>query len=846
MTSRAATGRPFIAALVLALAAGGALAPVAARAQAAGQPGGGGGLDEVIVTATRRAERLQDVPISLSVFSQEKIDAEGLKNIDDLTRMTPGVLFSRNGMGSTGNYNDENSDINIRGIDSSAGSSTTGIYIDDTPIQTRHVGFGSINAFPALFDVDRVETLRGPQGTLFGGGAEGGALRFITPAAGLNEYSGYARAEVASTEYGAASYEAGAAVGGPIIDGVLGFRASASYRHDGGWVDRVDWTRPDPADPLSLPVYAGTTEANANWQKTATARFALKWQVNGSVTIEPSLYYQTLYINDTAAYWQPLSNPSAGVYRDGNALTNPSDDPFYVSAVRLQADLGFAALTANTSYLSRDQHSTSDYTQYNRATYAYLGDLPNIYPQPGDGGYSPFADEQHDFFQEVRLASTDATARVSWTAGLFFGHTDENVTEYEYDPTLDAEYRAYAGEPANQCLGQPIACPGGLIFYNPIDRNVEQQLAAFGEVNVRLLDTVKATVGLRVARDRVTGSVTEGGSSFGPAIVGEVASTTETPVTPKFGLSYQPARDQLYYLTAAKGYRSGGVNVGVGSICNQNLQALGLPPGPGGIYQVPESYQSDSLWSYELGSKLSLFDRRLQVNSSVYVVNWRNIQQSVYLFECGEEFTGNLGSVRSEGGDIEVTYRPLDALTLGVTASYTDARYTSSSCAGTLVYQGHACVGTVDGQATSAAPIVTAGDALPISPWSINLSAEYATALGWLGGKLGYVRVDYERTTAQTALLPSQDDNNALFDTTLPGLPQTRNLQLRTGLRFSGVDLSLFANNLTNDHPSLFVSRDIDDNCNTGAPCGPPVTDNLYFARGVRPRTVGLTATYRY
>lgn len=132
------------------------------------------GLEEVVVTATRRVERLQDVAVSVSVFSQEKLDAQGLRSIDDLTRLTPGVAFSRNGMGSAANYNDANSDINIRGVDSTGGASTTGIYVDDTPIQSRKIGFGTYNAFPALFDLERVEVLRGPQGTLFGAGSEGG------------------------------------------------------------------------------------------------------------------------------------------------------------------------------------------------------------------------------------------------------------------------------------------------------------------------------------------------------------------------------------------------------------------------------------------------------------------------------------------------------------------------------------------------------------------------------------------------------------------------------------------------------------------------------------------------
>jgi len=117
------------------------------------------GLEEIVVTATRREERLQDIPVTVMAFSQEKLDSEGLHNIDDLARLSPGVNFQRNGMSSAGNYNDEGSDINIRGVDSAAGTATTGIYVDDTPIQTRKIGFGSINAFPALFDLDRVEVL---------------------------------------------------------------------------------------------------------------------------------------------------------------------------------------------------------------------------------------------------------------------------------------------------------------------------------------------------------------------------------------------------------------------------------------------------------------------------------------------------------------------------------------------------------------------------------------------------------------------------------------------------------------------------------------------------------------
>ena len=274
------------------LALTGQLAWPAIGAAAAGdaETASSGALEEVVVTATRRSERLQDVPISVTAFSQEKMDAQGLRSIDDVTRSTPGVAFSRNGTGSSANYNDESSDINIRGIDSSAGTSTTGIYIDDTPIQGRHIGFGAVNAFPALFDLDRVEILRGPQGTLFGAGAEGGVVRFITPSPSLDKDSGYMRAELASTKNGDPSYEMGAALGGAIIDNVLGFRVSASFRRDGGYVDRVAYTRAtaEPAlDPLTPPTYTNDVYSNANWQQTTSIRGELKWQPNGQGFRQP-------------------------------------------------------------------------------------------------------------------------------------------------------------------------------------------------------------------------------------------------------------------------------------------------------------------------------------------------------------------------------------------------------------------------------------------------------------------------------------------------------------------------------------------------------------------------------
>ena len=803
----------------------------AATAAAAAASATDTGLEEVVVTATRREERLQDVAISVTSFSPEKMDAQGVRNIDDLSRLAPGLTFQRTGVASSGNYNDESSDISIRGIDSGAGASTTALYVDDTPIQGHHIPFGAYNAFPQLFDLDRVEVLRGPQGTLFGAGAEGGAVRFLTPQPDLKQYSEYARSELATTKEGAPSYEIGGAVGGPIVEDVVGFRASASYRRDGGWVDRVAYTRPNPADPLSLPVFAGTTQGDSNSQETVTARAALKWQVNQAVSVSPSIYYQRLQMADTSGYWIPLSDPAGGIYRNGNFLKNTSTDPFWLAAVKLDWDLGSAKLVSNTSYFSRKQESVSDLTQLTTALYAFFGLLPpNVYSPPGTSSASPFSDTQKNFYQEVRLASSDAKARVTWTVGAYYAHTDENVYQIEVDPTLDQRVLDFAGFH----LCSPAPCAGDIVYNAPVDRVVEKQLAVFGEVGFKISDTLKATLGLRYSRLDSASTIITAAGTGSPDFITSYSTVSDNPVTPKVALAWQPDRDNLYYVSAAKGFRQGGANGDLPSTCASDLALVGLPVPPHTNVVAAPPYTSDSLWSYEIGAKNTLFDRRLQINSSVFFVNWKDIQQGVYLPNCAATFVANAGAARSKGGEVEMIIHPVHALSLGMTLAYVDASYTRGSCVGDLTFNGTGCTGP--GLTTPASPVVSSGDHLVGAPWTVILSAEYAANLLMLGGRSGYVRMDYQSTSAQTDLLPTQNANNAVHDTTIPGLPQTKNLNLRFGTRFGGLDLSLFANNLTNEHPLLYESRDVTSDS----------LDNLYFGHSVRPRMIGLTATYRH
>jgi iron complex outermembrane receptor protein len=760
-----------------------------------------GTLQEVVVTATRREERQQDVPVSLTAFTQQTLDTLSINSVDDVTRLTPGVAFVRNGTSTTGNYNDEDSDINIRGIDSTAGASTTGIYIDDTPIQSRKIGYGTQNAYPAVFDLDRVEVLRGPQGTLFGASSEGGTVRFIQPQPSLDTPSGYIKSETATIQNGDPTYEIGAAAGAPIIDDVLGFRVSASLRHDGGWVDRVDYLTGDVIDP------------RANWHQTTTVRAALTWKPDDAVSITPSFYYQELYVNDTAAFWPTLSAPSSEVFRNGNAGPVNSRDPFYIAAIHVNWKLGWADFVSNTSFYSRNQYGHSDYTELLNEIY-----LGGSFPAPGTGpGTAYLTDTQNNFYQEIRLQSANISSPVTWTAGIFYTHSDENSIENITDPTLNT---ATGGTVCAQ-----FACPGGLIYAEPYDRVIDKQLAVFGEAVLRITDTLKLTGGARVSRDIIDGSSLVGGPFLGQAEIVSSGSTSETPVTPKGVLSWQPDHDDLFYVSAAKGFRPGGINSGVGNACAANLALLGISVGPNGQREAPPAFKSDSLWSYEIGAKNTVWDQRLQINSSLFYISWNDIQQDVYLGECGLAYTANLGHVRSVGGDIAVLMRPIDPLTINLTAAYVDGKYTETECATATV----AC----SGPNAPSAPVVTKGDALVGAPWNFTAAADYIFSP--LFNKKPYLHMDYTYSTAQSSLLPYQDPRNAVSDPTITGLPVSKSLALRSGLRWGGMDVSLFAQNVLDQHPILFDARDF---------AAPDV--ELYFHRSVQPRTVGITATYRY
>jgi outer membrane receptor protein involved in Fe transport len=284
---------------------------MSAQAQVQPQNSGAAILEEITVTATRQEANVNSVPMSISALSQNTMTQQGIRVGADIARLVPGITFAESG-------GDRNPTFTIRGIGGgTVGSQTTGFYLDDTALQRRLVPglqTGGGAPFPNLYDIERVEVLRGPQGTLYGDSSEGGTIRFITPTPSLTEFSGRMRLDGATTEDGDPSKEVGVAFGGPLIEDKLGFRISGNFRRQGGWVD-------------SKSVYDGLTfSENNNWTEAQYVRLSTLWQVNDTWSVTPAIYYGRDQSNDDAAVWGPSEEVtwSGSIIRNG--IPNPAID----------------------------------------------------------------------------------------------------------------------------------------------------------------------------------------------------------------------------------------------------------------------------------------------------------------------------------------------------------------------------------------------------------------------------------------------------------------------------------------------------------------------------------------
>jgi outer membrane receptor protein involved in Fe transport len=829
-------------------------------------------LEEVVVTATRQTDTVNRVPLSITAVTQRSLDQQGVKSVQDLARTVPGLIV---GQATAGVAN-----FSIRGIVAAQGAATTGVYIDDTAIHKRATLGAALtqNAgtpTPPLFDLERVEVLRGPQGTLYGGSSQGGAIRYITPSASLTRYSAYGRAELSTTKHGGESYEAGAAVGGPIIADKLGFRASIFGRKTGGWVDLVDPYRngalryTDSNDGESRSARVAVTWAPTERARATLSYFGSKQEaglLNGSGVfrgpVNQTFTTQELCYNNSST---PVSCAGPITYRRPSATFGPF--PYlneYVSVQReeqrqttvmnvynltLDYDfdtMSFRSITSGVhdqskslTYDSSIATGTVGITLYPTTT--RLNFLP-LLPDAAGGQLSTFfgRNNRNVLSQEFRFSSRPNTGPLSWVAGVFYSRSRGSVVRELHQP-LDVftnalfglpAVRVYSGLDANG-VRVPLPPLADGISYRVYQAVGDSEFAGFGEANYQITDALRITGGLRIARIGNEYSTFGFGPVNGynvPSVVNggllPTVSVTESPISPKVAAQYELSSNDMVYVSVSKGFRAGGANILIPeAVCGPGLATFGMT-----VRDVPPGYDSDTVWSYEAGGKFRLGDR-VQINSSAFRIDWKNVQLPVSLPGCSQTFITNAGSARSQGFDVQAQVR-FFGLTASATVAYTHGEYITNA------------VGPRPSN-TAFAPtlVVQAGDKLPVPPWTVSLGAQYDFQISSRVG--AYIRGDYQFASKY---LRGFGPGVSTYSPDTRFAEATQYVSARAGVTMGAWEVNAFVNNLFDSTDALdiqggrAVCRPVTDAaCSSFAGYNPLISVTTF-----RPREIGLQASFRY
>jgi iron complex outermembrane recepter protein len=719
-----------------------------------GASGDGPELADIVVTARKTIERLQDTPMSVAVITADAIEKTSATTLQDLGRDTAGLNIVSAAPGQN--------QIILRGL---SGNNTVGFYLDDTPLS---IGIGNavqptnFDMDPALFDLNRVEVLRGPQGSLYGASSFGGTVRYITNQPNLAEEHATARAIASGTKNGGFNEEVDGLINQPIIPGYLAVRAMVFDRNNSGYIDQY------PTDPNNyLAVLSGPLDKNINTEQTFGGRIAIEAKPIDEFSATLAAYYQHMDLGAPFTFDAPPG--SFGDPIQGRLAREPSTDQVQLYTLTLQGDVPPVHFTSSTSYMDRYVFDAEDDSK----------DLYYFFPQ-GAVYPSPLYAEagNHNFVEETRASG--GAERVHGLVGLFYAHavaygTLNWPTPSQYEP-------AFGSEP---------------VYYNWNDF-LDVQKAAFGELNIDLLPGVQATLGDRLYQQSQRYTVYINGILNGRVATPASTYTSEARgTTPKYGLSYHATQEILTYTTVAKGYREGGPLYPFPSTCAGDLAALGYSA-------PPTAYKPDSIWNYELGAKSQWLEHRLTMNGAAYYIDWTNIQQNINLPTCGFNFVGNFGKASSKGGELEMSYALLRTLNLSFSASYNEAKLTS----------------TVPGAAGKA------GQTLEYAPrWMSSASAEYTRAID--ADTSAYVRGDFSSST--------HEDANYNYQSVYYHIGGYSLLNLRLGIKRMGWTGALFVTNALDKHAEteLPLSNGVD------LPTQRRIALN-------RPRTIGLDIRFNY
>lgn len=598
----------------------------AERAAPVEEAGQRGQLDEIVVTAQKRAQKLQDVPLAISALDEGALERKGITNLTDAASSVPGLAVTNDGPGSTR--------VSLRGLSSTGANyrqgATIGYYLDEIPVTlANNVFIAQID--PDLFDLARIEVLRGPQGTLYGSGSIGGTIRYLFNEPSTSRLEARVKATVGTVTHGGENWGLNALANIPVLDDAIAVRVSGYARRDAGFID--------------LHLRDGSVDKDVNDADTRGGRISVLLKPTESIEILPIFYYNKTKFGSNSDY--DSSFPGFEAHRD---IPSNGSDEYKLYGLTARFDFDWAALTSVTSYYDRTYSRREDYAQLITRV------LRTSFPPSGRflEGVSYFDGTSRQFSQEVRLAS-QGSGPLTWLTGVYYSkarNTQFQVTDSRgFGAMTGGTFRGFDVSNDNLFTGLTVVR--------------DQQAAIFGEFTYNITDSLAATVGGRAFHATQRTNRDLNGLLQGGTVIFELG-TEASGFVPKFLLSFKPDRDRMFYLSATKGFRNGGTNSPVPATCAGDLAALGLT-------EPPQDFSSDTVWSYEAGAKTDWFDRKLRVNVAAYQINWSSVQQGAILPSCGFSFTGNGGKARSRGVELEATIVPAAGLELSANYGYIDA-----------------------------------------------------------------------------------------------------------------------------------------------------------------------------
>ena len=657
------------------------LSGLAAPALAQPAERSGSALEEIVVTAQKREENLQDVPVSIQALGAQKLEQLQISDFGDYVKFLPSVSFKSVGPGFTQIY--------MRGVASGENANhsgprpSVGVYLDEQPITTIT---GPLEVH--VYDIARVESLAGPQGTLYGASSQSGTIRIITNKPSTAGFAAGYDIEGNAVTDGGFGYGAEGFVNQPISDRVA-LRVVGWYQHDAGYIDNVAGTRTYGVSGVTIN-NVGLAEENYNDVDTLGARAALQIDLDDNWTVTPQVMAQSQESNGIFGY-----DPHVGDLQVTHFYPETAKDKWVDAALTIQGKIANLDLTYAGAYLNRKVDTQQDYTDYSyfydEAYGAYVTDAAGdvINPSQVVRGHDRYTKQSH----ELRLASP-ADWRFRFVTGLFYEKQTHNIEQnyfiQDFDPALSV-----SGHPGDIWLTKQLRTDIDYAVFGELTFDITDRFAVTGGVRFFKADnSLKGFFGFGAGFSSSTGEA----ACFGPPIVSGGPctnldkTTKEDGETYKLNATYKLADDKMVYATYSTGYRPGGIN-----------RRGTLPP-----------YKSDFLTNYELGWKTTWLDNSFRWNGAVYFDTWKDFQFS-FLGANGLTEIRNAAQAEMKGVETDINWRVSEALTIFGSAAYTDAELTKPYCPD--LSTNPTCAGTV--QAAS-------GTRLPITPeFKANLTGRY-------------------------------------------------------------------------------------------------------------------------